>query len=161
MILNVVSSLALLAAIFSGSGTAFVSSESGKVPILNVTTNSNAPADSNVTSNVIGVFLQVQEVLLRLVGMLQGVVTHLMSTLIGEGSTSTPNRRNNDQTLDIINKTASDTNSLTLERRVVNWSAAPMSNTTAKHPPMINNGARKTEENEGVGDFIPEKRRNK
>ncbi|KAL1454423.1 hypothetical protein WDU94_010682 [Cyamophila willieti] len=96
MISKEICCLLILQVIIFGSAAAFVSPPSGNLSLLKNNTNfsltNNASAAPKVSPDVIGVFLQVQDVLLRLVEMLQGVVTHLMPSLAEESPTSTPNR---------------------------------------------------------------------
>uniref|UniRef100_A0A8D8PKR6 Uncharacterized protein n=1 Tax=Cacopsylla melanoneura TaxID=428564 RepID=A0A8D8PKR6_9HEMI len=89
MVSNEIRCLLLLTTIFSRHVVAFVYSQSDKVSRLNVSTvsSTNASVVPKNTPNVISVFLQVQEVLLRLVEMMQGVVKHLMSASMEEDPT--------------------------------------------------------------------------
>uniref|UniRef100_A0A8D8TB32 Uncharacterized protein n=1 Tax=Cacopsylla melanoneura TaxID=428564 RepID=A0A8D8TB32_9HEMI len=116
---NVICCLLIITVILMGPAAAFVSSQSDKVPMLHVSTDSstNASAVPKVTPDVIGVFLQVQEVLLRLVETLQGVVTHLMSGLTGGDPSSTTNRLDTGSTLDVdlLNSNPRSNTSISLE----------------------------------------------
>uniref|UniRef100_A0A8D8VSQ6 Uncharacterized protein n=1 Tax=Cacopsylla melanoneura TaxID=428564 RepID=A0A8D8VSQ6_9HEMI len=115
---NVFCCLPIVTAILMGSAAAFVSSQSDKVPMLHVSTDSstNASAVPKVTPDVIGVFLQVQEVLLRLVETLQGVVTHLMSGLTGGDPSSTTIRLDDDPLDGDISNSSARSNNSNLDR---------------------------------------------
>uniref|UniRef100_A0A8D9AX40 Uncharacterized protein n=1 Tax=Cacopsylla melanoneura TaxID=428564 RepID=A0A8D9AX40_9HEMI len=115
---NVFCCLPIVTAILMGSAAAFVSSQSDKVMgTVSTDSSTNASAIPKVTPDVIGVFLQVQEVLLRLVETLQGVVTHLMSGLTGGDPSSTTNRLDTGSTLDVdlLNSNPRSNTSISLE----------------------------------------------